>query len=121
MKHFVPMLAGRVRWQVHSDLLGTAAAGRTCPFFSESGLRLEEWLGSGQARVVKQGQHRTVYHVVLPGLDFLLKHYPLADTRAWLRQMIRPSKARMEYQRTLSVSRRGVPTLEPLAFGECGA
>ncbi len=57
----------------------------------------------------------------MPGLDFHLKHYPLANTRAWLRQLIRPSKARMEYQRTLAVSGRGVPTLEPLAFGECGS
>ncbi len=120
MTGFVPWIAGPVRWQVRSDLLG--GAGRpSCPLFGDAGLLLEQWLASGQATLVKQGQHRTVYHVVLPGLDFHLKHYPLADTRAWLRQMLRPSKARMEYQRTLAVSRRGVPTLEPLAFGEHGS
>ena len=27
----------------------------------------------------------------------------------------------MEYRRTLLVAGRGVPTLEPLAFGECGS
>src|SRR5947209_3291744 len=119
MSHFVPLKSGRVRWQVQADLLG--GAGRESPLFGEAGLRLEEWLHSGQARIVKQGQHRTVYQVTLPGLDFHLKHYPLADTRAWFRQLLRPSKARMEYQRTVAVARRGVPTLEPLAFGECGA
>jgi tRNA A-37 threonylcarbamoyl transferase component Bud32 len=121
MTQFISCLTGSVRWQVHSDLWGGKDAGRSCPLFGPAGLRLDDWLASGQARVVKQGLHRTVYHVSLPGLDFHLKHYPLTDTRSWLRQMIRPSKARMEYRRTLAVAGRGVPTLEPLAFGECGA
>ncbi len=117
MAGFVPVVTGRVRWQVRAELL----ASKIGPLFGEAGLRLEEWLQAGQASVVKQGEHRTVYRVVLPGLDFHLKHYPLANTRAWLRQMIRPSKGRTEYQRTLAVAHRGVSTLEPLAFGECGA
>jgi tRNA A-37 threonylcarbamoyl transferase component Bud32 len=82
------------------------------------GLRLEEWLGSGQARVVKHGPHRTVYRIILPGLDCHLKHYRLHDTRAWLRELVRPSKARMEHERAVAVAARGVATITPLAIGE---
>src|SRR4051812_24101062 len=104
MEGFVDFQAGDLPWQgrpdVPLDLL-----------FQADGLRLQEWLETGQAHVVKQGQHRTVYRVQLPGLDFHLKHYPLADTRAYLRQLVRPSKARTEHERTLAVAQRGVPTL----------
>lgn len=111
MKGFVDFQAGDMRWQARDDLQLPA-------LFAQGGLRLTEWLDAGLARVVKQGQHRTVYRVQLPGLDFHLKHYPLADTRAWLRQLVRPSKARGEHERTLAVAQRGVPTLESLAIGE---
>jgi tRNA A-37 threonylcarbamoyl transferase component Bud32 len=121
MSGFIDWPGGPVRWRVQADLCTRDAAGLHCPLFGPDGLRLAAWLESGQARVVKQGQHRTVYHVALPGLDFHLKHYPLADTRAWLRQLVRPSKARTEHERTLAVAARGVPTLEPLAVGECGS
>lgn len=98
------------RWQVcpehRQQLLG------------DDGLRLDEWLRAGQASVVKHGPHRTVYRVVLPGLDFYLKYYPVADRRAWLRQLVRPSKARMEYDRSVAVASRQVPTAVPLAVGE---
>jgi len=83
-----------------------------------SGLRLEEWLATDQAQAVKQGPHRTIYHVRLPDLDFYVKHYPLPDLRAWMRQLVRPSKARGEYQNALHVARRGVPTFVPLGMGE---
>jgi tRNA A-37 threonylcarbamoyl transferase component Bud32 len=102
--------AGGCRWQVVPEyqevLLG------------RHGLRLAEWLEAGNARIVKHGTHRTVYRVVLPGLDFHLKHFRLHDGRAWLRECIRPSKARLEYERSLAVARRGVPTITPLAIGE---
>jgi tRNA A-37 threonylcarbamoyl transferase component Bud32 len=86
--------------------------------FNETGLRLDEWLRSGRARVTKQAPHRTIYYVALDGLTFYLKHYPVANLRAWLRQLVRPSKARTEYRRTLRVAARGVPTFVPLALGE---
>ncbi len=105
-----PALAGGVRWRVapeyHDLLLGP------------DGLRLGEWLASGLARVVKHGPHRTVYRVELPGLDVHVKHFRLPDARSWLRQCVRPSKARLELDRSLAVAARGVPTVEPLALGE---
>jgi tRNA A-37 threonylcarbamoyl transferase component Bud32 len=86
--------------------------------FGPEGLRLEEWLGDGRARVIKHGPHRTVYRLTLPGLDCHLKHYRLPDARAWVRELVRPSKARMEYERALAVAARGVATITPLALGE---
>ncbi len=104
--------AGGVRWEVqpgYRDLL-----------LGPQGLRLDEWLREGKARVVKQGPHRVVYFLDLPGLRAYLKHYRLHDTRARLRELVRPSKARMEWERTLAVAARGVPTFELIALGERG-
>jgi tRNA A-37 threonylcarbamoyl transferase component Bud32 len=109
MSEFVVLERGGVRWQIRPGLEH---------LFSSDGLRLDEWLAAGQAHIVKHGPHRTVYHVVLPGLDFYLKHNRLADCRARLREMVRPSKARSEYEHARAVAARQVPTFEPLALGE---
>ncbi len=82
------------------------------------GLRIGEWLESEQAKVVKKGPHRIVYQVKLPQLEFYIKHNLIPDKKTWLRQLIRPSKARMEYNKALAVAARGIPTIEPLAIGE---
>jgi hypothetical protein len=82
------------------------------------GLRLAEWLRSGQARLVKQGPHRAVYRICLPGLTCYLKHNRLWNLRAWLRQLFRPAKSRIEYDKARAIARRGVATIEPLAVGE---
>lgn len=106
----VELTAGSLRWFVLPECRELLLNGE--------GLRLAEWLHAGQAHVVKHGPHRTVYRVQLPGLDFHLKHYRLADRRAWLRQLVRPSKARLEFLRALAVAARDVPTAVPLALGE---
>jgi tRNA A-37 threonylcarbamoyl transferase component Bud32 len=109
----IEIVAGAVRWQVLPECRDR--------LFGPQGLRLEEWLQAGQAHVVKHGPHRTVYRVALPGLDFFLKHNRTTDVGSWLRQWIRPSKARMEYERALAVAARAVPTVVPLGLGErCG-
>jgi len=103
-------IAGNVRWQIapeHRELL-----------LGPEGLRLEEWLRTGRVRVIKQGPHRVVYHVTLCGLSFFVKHNRLPNLRAWLRQLVRPSKARKEYDHALAIAARGVPTFVPLAVGE---
>jgi tRNA A-37 threonylcarbamoyl transferase component Bud32 len=106
----VDVTAGGVRWQLRAEY-------RDC-LVGPHGLRLEEWLSGGQAQVVKHGPHRTVYRVTLPGLDFYLKHFRLRDLRAWLRQLVRPAKARMEFDRALAVAARRIPTVTPLGVGE---
>jgi tRNA A-37 threonylcarbamoyl transferase component Bud32 len=106
----IEIMAGGVHWQVVPECRDR--------LFNSQGLRLEEWLQAGQARVVKHGPHRTVYRVALPGLTFFLKHNRTIDIGSWIRQLIRPSKARMEYERALAVAACGVPTVVPLGLGE---
>ena len=63
-----------------------------------------------QPQVIKQGPHRAVYRVTLDGLSFFVKHNRVATLRAWLRQLVRPSKARQEYAHALAIAARGMPT-----------
>ena len=103
------LAAGGTRWQMaeYRDVL-----------LGPDGLRLAEWLAAGQARVIKHGPHRTVYRVTLPEIDCHVKHCRVLGGRAWLRECLRPPKARGEYRRCLAVAARGVPTVTPLAVGE---
>src|SRR5262245_230024 len=89
--------------------------------FGPGGLRLAEWLADGRATRLKHGPHRSVYRVVLPGLDFHVKHDHPAGPRGRPRGLFRLGKARREFDRALAVARRGVPTLTPLAAGEACA
>jgi tRNA A-37 threonylcarbamoyl transferase component Bud32 len=72
---------------------------------------------SGNAQLVKNGPHRTVYRVSLPHGVVFWKRCRIAGLRSWLRQCIRPPKARMEYDRAVSLAARGIATFEPLAWG----
>jgi tRNA A-37 threonylcarbamoyl transferase component Bud32 len=90
---------------------------RLATLVGANGLSLDGLIASEQARIVKHAPHRTVYRVVLPGLDVHVKHYR-GDSHEWLRAFFRPSKARSEFGITREVARRGVPTLEALAFAE---
>ena len=109
---FVSIIVDGVRWRASEECRDLLLA--------PGGPRVDEWLADGRASVVKHGPHRTVYRVVLPGLDVHLKHFRLPDARSWLRECVRPSKARLEYRRSLAVAARGVPTATPLAVGERG-
>jgi hypothetical protein len=103
---------GDLRWQ----LLPGLSAGSFDPgeLFDGNSLRLEQWLATGQARVIKQGVHRAVYRVVLPGLDFIVKCFPpAAGGSLWRR-----SPARRECDLARRVAERQVPAVEPLAVGE---
>ncbi len=95
-------------WRVHPpfrDALGTD----TPP--------LEEWEHSGQAQIVKHGPHRTVYRVQLPTLRLYWKRCRLANFRAWLRELLRPPKARLEFDHALALAARGIATIQPIAWG----
>ena len=118
MAKTIELEAGAYHWHILPELLNNDPHGSAGPLFDPAGPPLEMWQASGMARVVKHAPHRTVYRVTLPGLDFHLKQYRIADARAWLRDLIRPSKACLEWERTLAVVARSVPTAAPLAFGE---
>lgn len=101
---------GRWRWWVDP--------GWCDRLLDEHGLRLEEWRSAGLVEPIKQARHRTVFRVRLGGTAIFIKHYPIYDLRAWLRQLVRPTKARTECAMARELAARGVPTLEPLAFAE---
>jgi tRNA A-37 threonylcarbamoyl transferase component Bud32 len=118
MLNAIELEAGAFRWHILPELVHDDPHGSAAKLFQPAGPPLNEWQVTGHATVVKQAPHRTVYRVVLPGLDFHLKQYRVADARAMLRDLVRPGKARLEWERTLAVVERGVPTVAPLALGE---
>jgi len=86
--------------------------------FGPEGLRLEEWRSRGCLEVVKQGVHRTVYRVELPGRAFYVKQYRRERLRDGVSHLVRPSAARREWHKAAEVARRGIPTVKPLAWAE---
>ncbi len=81
------------------------------------GPNLERWVAMGAAEVVKTGPHRTVYRVSLPGGTVYVKHCRISGIRAWVREVLRPAKARLEFENALALAERGVPAVLPLAWG----
>lgn len=66
---------------------------------------------------IKTGPHRTVYRLSLTGRRFYVKHFRIADTRALLQNLVRPSKAHIEWRAAQKISRFGLPTFEVVALG----
>jgi tRNA A-37 threonylcarbamoyl transferase component Bud32 len=78
---------------------------------------LDRWRNDGRAEVVKTGPHRTVYRVALPGGTIYVKQCRISGPRAWAREVLRPAKARLEFENALALRDRGVPAVVPLAWG----
>ena len=74
---------------------------------------LVEWCAAGLARPVKEAPHRTIWQINLPGLDLHVKSYRECAAR-WFRGC----RARHEFLTTREAARRGVATLDALAWGE---
>lgn len=85
-----------------------------------SGPDVDGWLANGVASVVKHGPHRTVYRAALPRVSLYWKRCRLLGLRGWLRQALRPPKAKLEFDRAHRLAELGVPTIEPLAWGTRG-
>jgi len=82
----------------------------------ENGPDLEAWIREGLARVVKLGSQRTIYHVRLPTGDVFAKRCRVNGVRTWFRELLRPAKARLEFENALLLRDRGLPVVEPLAW-----
>lgn len=85
---------------------------------NQGSLPLKQWLESGQASIVKNGEHRTVYRVDLPDRAVYVKHYRCTSLARAGRTLVRASAARREFRKMQEVSRRQVPTAHPIGFGE---
>src|SRR5438067_326735 len=99
---------GRWRWHLTPD--ADAVLGPHAP-------DPDRWLADGRAEVVKTGPHRTVYRVALPGGTVYLKHCRIGGLRAWAREVLRPAKARLEFENALALRDRGIPAVVPLGWG----
>ena len=115
------LVFGEARWQVR---LGWEPV-----LFSVEGFRLDGWLASGAATLIRDRGRRAVYCVETGGQGgptgrgegakrFYVKH---ARCRGWvnvLRNFARGSDARREWENAQEALRRGVPTAVPIAWGE---
>src|SRR5262245_21117664 len=82
--------------------------------------RPETWPGD-RVELVKSNPFRSISRVrVGDGLDVHLKHCRPVGLRAWLREWLRPAKAKLEYRKAMALAERGVPTLEALGVGTAG-
>lgn len=84
----------------------------------EEGLRLDEWTRAGNVEIIKDSEHRTIYRIGLPDKSVFVKYYPERDFLSRIRQWIRAAKAWIEWQRTLVLRERSVPTVKPVAVGK---
>src|SRR5262245_704868 len=101
---------GDVSWSVRSDVAEL--------LFSPDGLRLPEWLASGQASIIKHGPHRTVYHVTFAARSIYIKHHRVPNAISVLSQFAQSSKGRRELTSIEKANASAIPTIEPLALGE---
>ena len=99
--------AGRV-WHLSPD--GEAV-------FGPNGPDLDRWLRDGSAAVVKSGSHRSVYRVTLASATVYVKHCRMSGARAWAREVMRPPKARLEFENAVRLRALGIGAAVPLAWG----
>ncbi len=97
-----------VAWRMDANLVGDLlpAVGRQIERPENSGIE-----------TIKTGPHRTVYRMSLACGEFYLKHFRIADAKALLQNLVRPSKAEIEWQAAHRIAQLGLPTYEPVAVG----
>ena len=78
---------------------------------------LDAWQRLGSATLVKKNLQRSIWRVTLPGGAVYLKQCRTNTPRAWLREILRPPKAQLEFENALMLRSRGIGCTEPLAWG----
>jgi tRNA A-37 threonylcarbamoyl transferase component Bud32 len=99
--------AGRV-WHLSAE--GEVLFGATGPAY-------DRWLADGAMEVVKHGPHRTVYRVALARTAVYVKHCRINGPRARGREIMRPPKARLEFENARRLLALGIGAAVPLAWG----
>ena len=110
--HFLRRI-GAVRWAIPAAVVVRAAGRR---WRLAPGAALPD-LADGAAVVVKSNPYRTISRGELPGGAVYVKHLRPRGLRAWMREVVRPPKAQLEFENALLLAARGVPTVEPVAWG----
>jgi tRNA A-37 threonylcarbamoyl transferase component Bud32 len=98
------------------DIRWTCAPQAGFPLRPEE-LALDELARAGRVSAVKHGPHRTVYRVELDSGTVYWKHCRIYSTRSFLRECLRPPKAKLEFDNALTLAELGIATVQPLAWG----
>ncbi|HET6573639.1 MAG TPA: lipopolysaccharide kinase InaA family protein [Fimbriiglobus sp.] len=85
--------------------------------FGLNGPDLTAWEKAGLVEVVKQNLQRTISRVRLPGGTVYVKLCRANTPRSWAREVLRPAKARLEFENALALRKLGIGAVEPLAWG----
>lgn len=85
--------------------------------FGPGGPDLAEWEKAGLVEVVKHNLQRTISRVRLPGGTIYVKQCRANTPRSWAREVLRPAKARLEFENALALRQLGIGAVEPLAWG----
>jgi tRNA A-37 threonylcarbamoyl transferase component Bud32 len=79
---------------------------------------VEAWLLSSRTTIVKENLQRTVARIERESNRAVYLKVCRANTiRSWLREWVRPAKACLEWENLLELQRRGIPAVEPIAWG----
>ncbi len=76
-----------------------------------------DWERRGWASLVKKNLQRSIWRVALPGGAIYFKLCRTNTPRAWIRDILRPPKAQLEFENALALQSRGIGCTEPLAWG----
>ncbi|MGL6094850.1 MAG: hypothetical protein ACRC7O_03470, partial [Fimbriiglobus sp.] len=85
--------------------------------FGPGGPDLTAWDAAGRVAVVKRNLQRTISRATTPtGAVVFVKLCRANTPRAWVREILRPPKARLEFENAVELAARGLPAIEPLAW-----
>jgi len=76
--------------------------------FGPDGPDLAAWEKAGLVEVVKQNLQRTISRVRLPGGAVYVKRCRANTPRSWAREVLRPAKARLEFENALALRMLGI-------------
>ena len=123
LSHFLRKLASLSTVKSPSEVVTVRAGGMvwTIPTgraeMFGTGPDLAEWQSSGHSTPVKQNHQRTITRVQLPSATVFVKLCRANTPRAWARELLRPAKARLEFENAIALRTLHIATIEPLAWG----
>ena len=110
--NFVSSQNRGVSWTLRADLVDTLL-----PWLQRAAENPELNGLDGTVETVKTGPHRTVYRLCLPAEEFYVKHFRNDHWKGLLLNLVRPTKAKSEWQAAQRIAQLAVPTFDPVALG----
>jgi tRNA A-37 threonylcarbamoyl transferase component Bud32 len=113
IRKIVPMRLPEPATRVRSEGYAWKVLPAGCELFGGDGPDWAAW----DAKIVKENLQRTILRAELPGGTVFIKRCRVNTPRAWLRETVRPAKARLEFENALVLRSKGIDCIEPLAWG----